>query len=145
MHIVHLREVLHAAGDATQHAHQLKHLELAVVRAQESVQATVLHELRDDHHRIALRHYALQEYYIGMFELAHYRSLRQEIVTGLVCGAWFQGLYGHIYFRPSVGRQFQFPSADIAELSATCGRKKIIQNIIKLLKLSYLIAIRDTI
>ena len=124
MHVVHLREILHTAGDATQHANQLEHLELAVVRAQESVQATIFHELRDDHHRIALRHHALQEYHVGVFELAHYRRLCQEIITSFVCRAWFQGLYGYIYFRPSVGRQFQFSSADVAELSATCSCKK---------------------
>jgi len=76
MYVVHFREILHTAGDAAQHAHQLEHLEFAVVRAQESVQATILHELRDDHHRIALCHHALQEYHVGMLELTHYRCFR---------------------------------------------------------------------
>lgn len=72
VHVVHLGEVLHAAGDATQHAHQLEHLELAVVGTQKRVQAAVFHELGDYHHGIAFGHHALKKYHVGVLELTHY-------------------------------------------------------------------------
>ena len=89
MYVVHLGEILHAARDTAKHAHQLQHLELAVVGTQESIQAAVLHELRDDHHWIALGHDTLQEYHVRMLELTHDRGFSEEVVACFVRGAWF--------------------------------------------------------
>lgn len=102
MYVVHLGEILHAARDTAKHAHQLQHLELAVVGTQESIQAAVLHELRDDHHRIALRHDTLQEYHVRMLELTHDRGFSEEVVACFVRGAWFQSLDRHVDLRSTV-------------------------------------------
>jgi hypothetical protein len=37
VHVVHLRQVLHAERDAAQHAQQLEHLEFAVVSLQSGI------------------------------------------------------------------------------------------------------------
>ena len=61
VYIVHLRQVLHPIGDPSHHAHQLHHLELAIVDPEEGVQAAVLHVLCDDHDGGGLGHYTLQK------------------------------------------------------------------------------------
>lgn len=119
VHVVHLREILHTARNTAQHTDELEHLELAVIRAQESVQAAVLHEFGDYHHRVALRHDSLEEYHVGVLELTHYRGLRQEVVACLVGRAGLQCLYGHVDFRAPVGRQLQLAATYVPELTAT--------------------------
>lgn len=56
----------------------------SITYSKESVKGAVLHVLSDDHDGVALSHNTLQEDHIGVFELAHDRSLREEVVTSLV-------------------------------------------------------------
>lgn len=104
MYVVHFSEILHAARYTAKHAYKLQHLELAVVRTQESVQATVLHELSDDHHWIALGYDTLQEYHVRMLELTHDGGFSEEVVASFVGGAWFQCLDRDVDLRSTVWR-----------------------------------------
>lgn len=119
MYVVHLREVLHTARNTAQHTDELEHLELAVVRAQERVQTAVLHELGDDHHRVALGHHPLEEYHVRVLELTHYRGLREEVVASLVGRTGLQRLYRYVDLGPAVGRKLQFAPTNVAEFAAT--------------------------
>lgn len=104
MYVVHFSKILHAARDTAKHAYKLQHLELAVVRTQKSVQATVLHELRDDHHWIALGYDTLQEYHVRMLELTHDGGFSEEVVASFVRGARFQSLDRDVDLRSTVWR-----------------------------------------